>query len=347
VSKQTVDARIQAGRHNVFHPGTPSPVIAVEPILVAMITTAYELDAPMNVKQCKDAMNEMLRGTRLEAEIIAQRKKEGTYNPNQPLLGKKWWQGFSKRNEALVKKCVGKKFARNRAEHCTYDALLKMYKRVFDAFVESGNAIKLEEVEHVDKDGTRVEDVSAGFGYPASIKFTRPHNIFFLDETGANSGGRSDKNNAGEKLVCPSGCIPRQQVGIKDQHFTVTPVTNFKGELEFLVVIYKGKEVRVSWCLGLDVFAKEEGFGLGKRYPGGSSISVNGKEVPILFAASENASMNESILADLFQRMDEFGITERDEAEEVRPCALVDGHVSRLGLEFLSYINGVDSLEST
>jgi hypothetical protein len=81
VSKQTVDARIQTGRHNIFHPGTPSPVQAAEPILVAMITTAYKLDAPMYVKQCKAAMNEMLQGTRVEAEIIAQCKK-GTYNPN-------------------------------------------------------------------------------------------------------------------------------------------------------------------------------------------------------------------------------------------------------------------------
>jgi hypothetical protein len=74
-----------------------------------------------------------------------------------------WWQGFSNRNKALVKKCVGKKFARNRAEHCTYDALLKMYKRVFEAFVESGNAIKLEEAEHVDKNGNRVEDETKAF----------------------------------------------------------------------------------------------------------------------------------------------------------------------------------------
>jgi hypothetical protein len=40
VSKQTVDARIQAGRHNVFHPGTPSPVIAVEPIHSLTICTS-------------------------------------------------------------------------------------------------------------------------------------------------------------------------------------------------------------------------------------------------------------------------------------------------------------------
>jgi hypothetical protein len=114
----------------------------------------------------------------------------------------------------------------------------------------------------------------------------------------------------------------------------------------FLVVIYKGKEVKVHWCLGLDAFAEEEGlFGPSKRYPSGSSITVDGKEVPILFAASENASKNKSILADLFMKMDELGITERDEAEGVRPCALVDDHVSRLGLEFLSYINGVDSLD--
>jgi hypothetical protein len=35
-----------------------------------------------------------------------------------------------------------------------------------DAFVESGNAIKLEEVQHVDRDGNRVDDVTERFSYP-------------------------------------------------------------------------------------------------------------------------------------------------------------------------------------
>lgn len=246
VSRQTVNARIQTGRHDVWHRGTPSPIIAVEPTLTAMITKAYELNAPLTVSQCKSAINELIKGTSIEAKIIAKRKKEMTYNPNKPLLGSRYWKKYVKRNEALVKRCFGKKFARNRAEHAYYLPLLKMYKRVFDVCVESGNAVRLEVPEHVDKDGNRVEDEADGYGYPAEIRFTNRKNIFVFDETGSNTGGRSDKNNGGEKLVCPTGVTPRQEVGIKDEHFTVIPITNLDGELKMVVIIFKGKELKES-----------------------------------------------------------------------------------------------------
>jgi hypothetical protein len=261
VSKQTIHAREKAKKPTVWHRGTTSPVIAVEPILVSMITKAHELDAPWTVSQCKAAMNELIKGTKIEAEIIAKRKKEGTYDESKPLLGKGWWKGYKKRNDAVVKSCVGKKYARNRSEHCTYAALIQMYKRSFNAFVESGNARKLPEPRHVDRDGNVVEDAVSGYGHPVDIEITHPENIFVMDETGCNTGGRNDKNNASEKLVCPTGVTPKQEVGIKDEHFTVLPVTSLAGELVCIAIIFKGERLQESWCFGLDVFAEEEGFG--------------------------------------------------------------------------------------
>jgi hypothetical protein len=40
VSRQLIDARLKAGRHTVWHPGSSSPVLPVEPILISMITAA-------------------------------------------------------------------------------------------------------------------------------------------------------------------------------------------------------------------------------------------------------------------------------------------------------------------
>jgi hypothetical protein len=78
-----------------------------------------------------------------------------------------------------------------------------------------------------------------------------------MDETGCNTGGRNDKNNASEKLVCPTGVTPKQEVGIKDEHFTVLPVTNLAGVLVLIVIIFKGERLLESWCFSLDVFTEE------------------------------------------------------------------------------------------
>lgn len=56
------------------------------------------------------------------------------------------------------------------------------------------------------------------------------------------------------------------------------------------------------------MFAEEDGFGFGKRYPGGTHISVNGKQIPLLCAVSENASVNGRILTDAFRLLDDEGI---------------------------------------
>jgi hypothetical protein len=129
VSKQTVNKRIQSGQLTVWHRGTPSPVLSYEVVLTALITQAYNLKAPLSVKKCKALMNELIKGTQAESAIVSKRTKEGKYDPNKPVLGNAWWKGFSRRNKALVRGSVGKKFAKNRSEHLTYQGLNQMYKR--------------------------------------------------------------------------------------------------------------------------------------------------------------------------------------------------------------------------
>ncbi len=76
-------------------------------------------------------------------------------------------------------------------------------------------------------------------------------------------------------------------------------------------IIFKGQEGEVDavWELGVDVFANEIGFGPGKRYPGGPTTVVNGKEIPCVFSASPSASMTDKILAKVMKRLDDFGLT--------------------------------------
>ncbi len=76
---------------------------------------------------------------------------------------------------------------------------------------------------------------------------------------------------------------------MKDSHFTVTPITDATGTLRFVTVIFAAKEVSPEWYLGIDIFAEWDpeddiNIGHGKRHPGLSLLSADGKEIPVMFA---------------------------------------------------------------
>ena len=134
---------------------------------------------------------------------------------------------------------------------------------------------------------------------------------------------------------------------MKDSHFTVTPITDATGTLRFVTVIFAAKDVSPEWSLGIDIFAELDpeddiNIGPGKRHPGLSLLSADGKEIPVLFAANPKASMTSTILKETFKKMDELGITQHgvDEyGKTYRPAAVVDRHISRMGEDFLHYVN--------
>ena len=68
----------------------------------------------------------------------------------------------------------------------------------------------------------------------------------------------------------------------------------------------------------------------------------DGKEIPVMFAATKNASMDESVLMQAFKMMDDLGITERgidEDGNPYFPYIILDGHTSRIGELFLRYVN--------
>jgi hypothetical protein len=83
--------------------------------------------------------------------------------------------------------------------------------------------------------------------------------------------------------------------------------------------------------------------GPGKSHPVLSLFSVvDGKEITILFAAIPKASMMCATLMQTFQKMDKGGITQRgvdEKGNQYVPAAVVDGHKSHMGKDFLRYIN--------
>jgi hypothetical protein len=280
------------------------------------------------------------------------KKTHSWYKVDSPLVGYRWFRNFCKRNPEIWTK-KSQKYARNREDHCNYAAFIKMYAQCEDGLVASGNAVRYEHPVHKDTNGKIVDDVSLAFGHPVTINYVRPENVFFLDETGDNAHGKDDGNRGGQRKVVPRGEIPKELVGVKDSHYTITPITNATGTLRFVTVIFVAKEVSPVWSLGVDIFAEwdpedEFNMGPGKRHPGLSLIStVDGKDIPVLFAANPKASMTSTILTQTFKKMDEAGITQRGvdkNGNQYVPAAVFDGHISRMGEDFLRYINKEGSL---
>jgi len=149
-------------------------------------------------------------------------------------------------------------------------------------------------------------------------------------------------------MMCLKGQVPREEVGVSDRHFTVVPVTDLTGRLRAYAIIFKGDVLDATWPLGIDIDKLPivgdilENMGPGKAMPGISVFDDDGKEIPVIFAASENASMTTSVLADIFRKMDLLGITQRGfnaDGTPFGPAAIIDGHVSRMGEPFLVYIS--------
>ena len=58
--------------------------------------------------------------------------------------------------------------------------------------------------------------------------------MFFLDKTGDNTHGKDDGKQGGQKKVVLKGEIPKELVGVKDLHFTITPIMDATGTLRFV-----------------------------------------------------------------------------------------------------------------
>ena len=73
-----------------------------------------------------------------------------------------------------------------------------------------------------------------------------------------------------------------------------------------------------------------------------ADVSLVGWKWWLMFAATKNASMDESVLMQAFKMMDDLGITERgidEDGNPYFPYIILDGHISRIGELFLRYVN--------
>ena len=74
-----------------------------------------------------------------------------------------------------------------------------------------------------------------------------------------------------------------------------------------------------------------------KRFLGEPTYTFQGKEVSYLTRWSPKGSITSEILVDILGTLDHLGVFDRNAGK--KSFLLLDGHESRLGLPFLSYIN--------
>jgi hypothetical protein len=350
VHRSTIQSRIKAGNLEVWSSGPLSLVLPMEVVLCALIISAWECNYPLTVGECFQVANNLVEGTELAAEIIKWKQKHKCYDPDGLLLDWGWWRGFRKRNAEVVESKVGRKFACLRAAHCTYSALVKMYDNFEHGLVASGNAVKLANPYLVNIRGEVVTDEADAFGRAVTIRHTRPNNVVVGDETGSSTREMGDGNNGGERCMTAVGETPRYEASSKHSHFTVVPFTRLTGELVMVAIIFSGAKMKPDWAIGKDIFAEWIGedddfasnVGPGKYFPMGPSCKVDGKDIPCYCDCSPNGSMTSSILRRILSKMDELGVVSRgvnEDGTEFYPVIILDGHISRMGLEFLKYIN--------
>ncbi len=68
----------------------------MEVILKACLVTTADLSCALNFNETISFTNDLIKGKRIAAKIIAWKKKHNIYNPDADLLGQKWYKLFKK-----------------------------------------------------------------------------------------------------------------------------------------------------------------------------------------------------------------------------------------------------------
>jgi hypothetical protein len=101
IPKQTIFSRIDSDRLEVWHPGTESPLLEVEVVLISFILTAHRLCCPLDVGDVVALMNALISGMVHEKRVIAWKKTHCCYSADSPLVSHKWFRNFCNRNPNL------------------------------------------------------------------------------------------------------------------------------------------------------------------------------------------------------------------------------------------------------
>ena len=231
-----------------------------------------------------------------------------------------------------------------------------MYDVIYNQFLETGVARKIESSVYLDRSGNIVQK-DLKFGEACDIEIIHPDYILFGDETGCNTSQKKDGHEAGTKFVVGKGQVPRTSCVTTDHRFTLLPITAANGEPVICVIIFQGKssEVPASWASGIDILLEPTrgadgkisiddcNFGQNKYFPGGPICNFRGKQIPCATYVTEGGGISGEILVDVLRILDALEVFPRVAGGPI-PFLIINGHESQLDPKFLMYINDEDHI---
>jgi hypothetical protein len=234
-----------------------------------------------------------------------------------------------------------------------------MYETVYEDMVNCNIAEKIENEVYVNIRGEIEIDKEKRCGLPTRYLMKRPDLVVFVDETGCNTNQKSDPLNGNEKRI-----VGRKNydgfglIGlVTDNHYSVLCFQSATGEPIMCAIIFKSeskvRQIPQHWISGIDIRKINKATNLPKTdesiaamyveegengaIGGGPSCYFRGIKIPCYCCCSASASISSTLLTDMLRYMNSFNIFDRTAGE--KPLLLLDGHHSRMDLEFLEYIN--------
>ena len=367
-AKHTIKSRVR--RRNASGIAQKSWLESVEPTIVDYCIRSSRIGQPLDKEDVIVLANELIKGTLIEDECVQRklRNKLPLLDTSGRLVGKKWYRGFMKRWQGLLRRGRAKFRDRKREEWVQYHCFENMYigeRGVYNTMVKAKVARKLDNAVWRDTDGNIVESEELALGLKTPYELVHPEYVLFADECGANTNVKDSGHVGGQLFVLPVEDKEYGKLGsTTDINFTVIVFQAATGDPVLCAIILKSEKPReaipLAWTLGIDwskiqvtgssgdilrFAASSDISSFESIYDsnraalrGGPKCSFRGKEIPSFIGCSPNASITSELLRDMLAHIDNLGVYERT-PNGPTPFLLVDGHHSRLKLAFMDYIH--------
>ncbi len=281
ISRRTVRHRVLTGKVDGTNAAQISPVADIEPLIAYFCIRMARLGEPLSKTLVINLANDLISDTDYQERVKVFKAHHKITDGN---LGGRWYHGFMKRNEAILKHHKTKVKDVKWRTWVTEENFQAMYDNVYEAMVEAGVAEELP------------GEVESGVGRPTKHNLLRPECVVFVDETGCNTNQKDDGHVGGELFILPVDDDDIAPTGATtDIHYTVLAFLLATGQAIMCAVIFKSErdvsEIPISWKLGIDIkkpmnvdttselikdiLDNDDG-----PMSGGPKCKYNGKEVP-------------------------------------------------------------------
>lgn len=365
---KTIRNRVLRNNVTASKKSSLSPLIHVEKIIVEYCVRLARIGNALNKDQVMSLAEDVIHGTQAATELAEFKSKrqitdiyhEPIDNQRKVRVGEGWYKNFMRRNKDKIKRQRLKVKDRQRLTYFAYPNFQIMYKTVYEDMVNCGIATKIDEEVLVNLKGEIVYDKANSDGLPTQYMMINPKLIVFVDETGSNTNQKSDPLRGNEKRIVPVNGDGFGIAGaVNDNNFTFLCFQSGNGEPIICAIIFKSErkngELPDCWKTGIDIrklrdeellphsqqqiaqlYLDNETVNNG-AISGGPVCNFDGKEIQCFCTCSPNASITSTILTRLLKEIDQHDVFDRQNG--TKPLLLLDGHHSRMDLEFLEYIN--------